>query len=192
MQHSCAVSLFAVAMISATPAHAELRTLPGGTTEIAVNRIGCLVVIDGQELMNGTCHHRLTNNADVFLTLPEAASQIVVSVSRVRQRRVSLWTESQGRQSLGAKIIVPEGECQRPNDWVSFCPCWANERVRICTWSLQSPSESPPRSIRDADSFPPPQPAAPPSHEEQSNEVYELMDKATRELEKVTRQPPVR
>jgi hypothetical protein len=112
-------ALSIVAMISASPAHAELRTLPGGMTEIAVKRIGCLVVIDGQELMNGTCHHRLTNNADVFLTLPEAATQIVVSVSRVGPRRVWLWTETQGRQSLGAKIIVPEGECQRPNDWVT-------------------------------------------------------------------------
>ena len=145
------------------------------------------------------CHHRLTNNADVFLTLPEAATQIVVSVSRRGPRRVWLWTATpdgkQRHQSLGANIVVPQGECQRPNEWVVFCPCWANERVRICSWSLQTPSESPRRSPDEAYSFPPPQPQPPApltSREKQMNELNELSERTTRMLEKLTRQPPVR
>ena len=131
---------FAVSL--AFQAHAELRTLPGGTTQIAVTRIGCSVVIDGQELMNGTCHHRLTDTATVFMTLPEAATQIVVNVSRrgYEGGAVRLWTRTpdgkQRREFLGS--VGPQGEwCQRPNEFLIICACWANERVRICTWSLQ-------------------------------------------------------
>jgi hypothetical protein len=60
-------------LILAAAAHAEIRTLPGLTIQVAVTRIGCSVVIDGEELMNGTCHHRLTDTGEVFMTLPEAA-----------------------------------------------------------------------------------------------------------------------
>ena len=69
-------------LLLAAAARAEIRTIPGGTTDIAVKRIGCSIVIDGHELMNGTCHHRLTDSADVLMTLPEAATQIAVNVSR--------------------------------------------------------------------------------------------------------------
>ena len=122
-------------MCLASPAHAELRTLPGGTTQIAVTRIGCSVVIDGQEMMNGTCHYRLTDSADVFMTLPEAATQIAVNVSRRGDdgRFVRLWMRTlDGKQHrAGLGNVGPQGECQRPNEYVITCgPCWANERVR--------------------------------------------------------------
>ena len=52
-----AISLSVSALILASPAVAEIRTIPGGTTEIAVQPIGCSVVVDGHELMNGICHH---------------------------------------------------------------------------------------------------------------------------------------
>jgi hypothetical protein len=102
MQHSCALGLFVVAMISAPPVHAEFRTLPGGTTEIAVKRIGCSFVIDGHVLMNGICHYRLTKSGEVLMTLPEATTQISIN----RDRRLmgagwSLWMQT------------PDGEVRR-------------------------------------------------------------------------------
>jgi hypothetical protein len=133
----------AVALGTATStARAELRTLPGGTTQIAVARIECSVVIDGQELMNGTCHYRLTDTADLFMTLPESATQITVNVSRrgSGSHQVRLWAQTpdgkQRREYLGG--VVPQGECQRPNEYAITCPCWANKRVRICTWTEET------------------------------------------------------
>ena len=149
-----AIILSVIAMCLASPAHAELRTLPGGTTQIAVTRIGCSVEIDGQELMNGTCHHRLTDSADVFMTLPESATQIVVNVSRRggEVHVVRLWAQTpdgkQRREYLGG--VRPQGECQRQTEYHIICgPCWANERVRICAWALgEHPEQTePPASL---------------------------------------------
>jgi hypothetical protein len=177
--------------------HAELRTLPGGTTQIAVTRIGCSVVIDGHELMNGPCHYRLTDNADMFMTLPEAATQISVNVSRrrVEGRLVRLWMQTrdgtQHRVSLGG--VGPQGECQR-TEWVISCPCWANQRVRICSWPLQA--NSPPDAAAPSELtspspgeayFPPQAPDPPPSPGEQ--QINELSDRMDRMLEKLTKQP---
>ena len=114
--------------ITTAPAHAELRTLPGGTTQIAVTRIGCSVVIDGQELMNGTCHYRLTDSAGAFMTLPESATQIVVNVSRrIGDAGVArLWMQTpdgtQRRENLGG--VYAQGLCQRRPERVRhrLCP----------------------------------------------------------------------
>ena len=121
--------------ITTAPAHAELRTLPGGTTQIAVTRIGCSVVIDGQELMNGTCHYRLTDSAGVFMTLPESATQIVVNVSRrIGDGVARLWMQTpdgtQRRENLGG--VYAQGCQRRPDGYVIVCDCYANERVHIC------------------------------------------------------------
>ena len=128
-----------IAVILASSAHAEIRTLPGGTTQIAVTRIGCSVVIDGEELMNGTCHRRINDSGEVFMTLPEAATQIAINVSRrVEQgHMVRLWMrtlEGKQRQEVLGRLRV-QGECRHKNA-VIIC-CWANERVRLCTWPLQ-------------------------------------------------------
>ena len=50
-------------LLLASAARAEFRTLPGSTTEIAVERIECFITIDGKELMNGTCHYRFIDSA---------------------------------------------------------------------------------------------------------------------------------
>jgi hypothetical protein len=128
-----------IALFLALPAHAELRKLPGGKAEIAVKPIGCSVVVDGHVLMNGTCHHRLTDTGDVYMTLPEAATQIAVIVSRrsLEGRRVRLWMRTlDGKQHRVDHLrnVVPEGGCQRSNEneYHLICgPCWANDRVRI-------------------------------------------------------------
>jgi hypothetical protein len=151
-------------------AHAEIRTLPGLTIQVAVTRIGCSVVIDGEELMNGTCHHRLTDKGEVFMTLPEATTQIVVNVSRRSEqgRVVRLWMSSpdgKPRQEILGRLRV-QGECQ-PKGGLTIC-CHANERVRIC--SQANPSAFAPS-------------------EQELKEVFEKMDRANRELEKLTKQP---
>jgi hypothetical protein len=174
------LNLFVIAMIFASPVRAEFRTLPGSTTEIAVKRIGCSVVVDGHVLMNGTCHHRLTSTGDVYMTLPEAATQIAVIVSRrsLEGRRVRLWMRTlDGNQHRvdDLRVVVPEGGCQRSseNEYLLICsPCWANDRVRICSWPLQAnrppgaPSELPSPSSSEV-YFPPPSPTAPLSPAEQ-------------------------
>jgi hypothetical protein len=56
-------------LLLAAAARAEIRTLPGGTAEIAVKRIGCSIVIDGHVVMNGICHRRTNiDTADVLRT----------------------------------------------------------------------------------------------------------------------------
>ena len=141
-----AIIFLLIAIILASPARAELRTLPGGTTEIAVTRIGCSVVIDGHELINGTCHYRLTMSGEVLMTLPEATTQISVN----KDRRMigagwSLWMQAPDgkvcRGPLGG--LASESGCKRSatNEYLMDCGnCWSNERVRICYWPLQANS----------------------------------------------------
>jgi hypothetical protein len=199
-----AIILSIIAMILASAARAELRTLPGSTTEVAVKRIGCTVVVDGHELMNGTCHYRLTDSADVFMTLPEAVTQIAVNVSRRgepwERRFVRLWMRAQDGKRHRVDLGSLGGEdCQRPNENIITCACWANQRVRICSWPLQAnrppgaPSELPSPSPGEA-YFPPPQPARPlsPSEQQRNEQMNELTKRIDKIQEKITKQPPVR
>jgi hypothetical protein len=113
--------------------------LPGVTDQIVVTRVGCFITIDGKELMNGTCHHRLTNTTQVFMTLPESATQITVMVGRLpRFRGIKLWSKTaDGKQHEEYLGIWPK----RQEDG-----CHTNDRVRICWWSLVTPPPPTPLS----------------------------------------------
>jgi hypothetical protein len=168
-----ATSLSVIAMILA-PAQAEIRTLPGSTIEVAVTRIECSVVIDGEELMNGTCHLRVTDRGQVFMTLPEAATQIAVNVSRRRQqgRMVRLWMsspEGKPRQEILGRLRV-QPECGR-KDAVTIC-CYANERVRICSQPIEADPPPGPPTLSEQQS------------DEQMEEINEKMNKLQEKLTK--------
>jgi hypothetical protein len=78
--------------------------LPGSSAEIAVKRVGCSIEVNGHVLMNGICHYRTNiETADVFMTLPEAATQISFTVSRraMSARAVTLWVQTHGTRGLG-------------------------------------------------------------------------------------------
>jgi hypothetical protein len=188
--------------------------LPGGNTEIAVKPVGCFIEVDGHVLMNGKCHlRRPTNNLDdVFMTLPEAATQISVTMGRRRLqylpdgrsvmwsargdlRAAALWMQPHGKAGLG--LLREEKEnCLSTNEH-GFCPCWSNERVRLCSWPLEvDPPPGVPSELPSAGEvyFPPPtsptppHPAAP-SEDQRSEQMNELNENMNRMLEKLTKQP---
>ena len=204
-----------IAVFLALPAHAELRTLPGSTWEIAVKSIGCSVVVDGHVLMNGKCHLRRPNNNldDVFMTLPDAATQVSVTMGRRRfqalpsgtviwsargdLRGAALWVQTHGKAGLG--LLREEKEnCPWKNEH-GFCPCWSNERVRLCTWPLEvDPPPGVPPELPSAGEVisrrhrrEPPAPLSP-SEQQRNEQMNELSDKMNRMLEEHTKQPPVR
>lgn len=114
MRQTTLLTVFLSSLLLVSAARAEIRTLPGSTTEIAAKPIGCFIMVDGHVLINGICHSRTNiETADVFMTLPEAATQISFAVSRrLPWRAVTLWMQANGTRGLG--IVREEKEDCRP------------------------------------------------------------------------------
>src|SRR5262245_60784911 len=103
----------------------------------------------------------------------------------------SFWMQTQDggvrRGHLGA--LISESGCKRSatNEYLMDCGnCWANQRVRICTWPLELdpppgvPSELPAAGeVYVSPPPPPPHPASPSEQRrsEQMNELNEKMDR---------------
>jgi hypothetical protein len=112
-------------------------------------------------------------------------------------QRLEILNRELQRERASSGLISQSG-CKRSvtNEYLMDCGnCWANKRVHICSWPVESdpppgvPSELP---SQGALYVPPPPLLSPVRPSLEENELYDLMDKTTRELEKLTRQPAVR